>query len=318
MKVFLTYLVKIIVSIYMVAFALEYLSDRGLSHLKNSVYNDWKNILNGNLNSEVLIMGSSRGFVSYDSPTLSKELKLSTHNLSFDAGSYMLQQDKLDIYLKNNKTPKIIIQNVDFAHFGKNNAIPSENQFLPFINNEDVNAMLLKYDNKFEALHYFPLLKYNLNLNYLRLGIVSNFYQKPIENRSTYNGFCPKKMPFKVDTHNLKRLDDLAKKKSDITAELQEILKFYKSKVDSKTQIIFVWAPEHKLRSQAKYKGINAPIIQELVKIDEQNENIHFINLSNHELLNSNEYFYDTFHLNKNGAKIFSTILSNKINKIIN
>jgi len=320
MKGFLIFLFKIIVLVFTFALTLECVSDRGLSHLKNSVYNDWKNILEGNLNSDVIIMGSSRGHVSYDSQILSKELKLSTHNLSFNAAGYKLQQIKLDIYLRKNKNPKIIIQNIDLAHFNRNDVIPEENQFLPFINNPDVNNLLSKYDKKFKKLHYFPLLKYNLNLNFLRLGIVSNFYQKDIENLSTYNGFCPKNTPFKIDYHNLKKLDDISKKKAEINSyksELKEIVKFYKSKVDPETQIVFVWAPEHKLRQQEKYKKINAPIIQELVEIDKENENIHFVNMSNHELLNSNEYFYDTFHLNKNGAQIFSTILSNKINKTV-
>lgn len=320
MRSFFVFLSKLILVIFFISFTIEFVSDRGLSKLKNSVYNDWNNILQGNLNSEVIIMGSSRGFVSYDSQIISRKLNLSTHNLSFNAAGFQLQQEKLDIYLKYNRKPKIIIQNIDLAHFNTNDVIPDENQFLPFINNFEVNNLLLKYDEKYKVLKYFSLLKYNQNIGLLKLGVVSNFYQNDIENQSTYNGYCPQNIPFKVDYHNLKKLDNILNENVNLNfykSKLDKIIKFYKKKVGSETQIIFVWAPEHNLRLQAKYEKIYIPIIKELITIDEQNENIHFINFFNDKILNSDEYFYDTFHLNKKGSKIFSTMLSDKITKIV-
>ena len=321
MRDFIFFLLKIVVSVLFISLTIEFVSDRGLANLKNSVYNDWKNILEGNINSEVIIMGSSRGFVSYDSQIISKGLRLKTYNLSFNAAGFKLQQEKLDIYLKKNKNPKIIIQNIDLAHFNDNNEIPDENQFLPFIFNSDINRVISKYDKKFKMINYIPLIKYNLNFSLLKFGFISNFYQQNIENQSTYNGFCPQNLPFKIDYHNLKKLDYISKNKINLSLykyKIQNIFKFYKERVNTKTQIIFVWAPEHKLRLEDKYIKLISPIIEELNSIEKQNKNIHFINMSKFERLNDNEYFYDTFHLNKKGAKIFTTTLTDEITKIVN
>lgn len=321
MRKIMLYILEIIVISFFTASVIQYFSDKGLSNLKNSLYNDWQNIIEGKINSDVLIMGSSRGFVCYNSKIIEDKLKLKTFNISYNAAGYKLQQSKLDIYLKNNIKPKIIIQNIDLAHFNENSMLPEEFQFMPFLNNKCINDLILPYDKKCNCFRYIPLLKYNQGLNLLKNGILANFWDFNVENESTYAGYCPQQRIFKVDSHNLKKLKKMSDDGLDMNKYkkmLSGIIKFYNTRLDDSTKIIFVWAPEHKLRLNKIYDLTRNPLIKELKSIQRNNKNIYFINMSNYEISKHDNYFYDTFHLNKRGSEVFSKNLSIKIHEILN
>jgi hypothetical protein len=69
---------------------LKYLADSGLKKMNNNIFGDWNNILEGQLNSDLIVLGSTRGYVSYDPRILQKTTGLTSHNLSINAGSYNL------------------------------------------------------------------------------------------------------------------------------------------------------------------------------------------------------------------------------------
>jgi hypothetical protein len=320
MRKIILYILEIIVISFLTAAVIQYFSDKGLRNLKNSIYNDWQNIIEGKINSDILIMGSSRGFVCYNSKVIEDKLKLKTFNISYNAAGYKLQQSKFDIYLKNNIKPKIIIQNIDLAHFNENRVLPEEFQFIPFLNNEYINDLVIPYDRKYNCFRYIPLLKYNQNLNLLKNGIYANFWDFNVEYETTYAGYSPQQRIFKVDSHNLKKLKKMSEDGLDINEYRRiflRIVEFYNARFDGSTKIIFVWAPEHSLRLNKIYDLARNPLINELESIQRDNKNIYFINMSHDEISNHDNYFYDTFHLNKRGSQIFSKNLSIKIHEIL-
>lgn len=320
MKFFLRYVIEIIVITLIFAFGIQYISDNGFKELKNSRYNDWANILDGKINSDIIINGSSRGFVGYNPVIIGNELNLTCFNLSFNAGAYNLQQSKFDIYLNKNKRPKIIIQNIDLAHFVKSVQLPDEEQFYPVIYDENINALTTKFDNRFRLLKIIPLLKYNQKIKMLEEGIVANFSNHLRENAKSINGYCPQNRKFKGDHQNLKRFHSLAIKaenKNEIML-LYDMLKFYNSRVDKDAKIIFVWMPEYKLRLTKSFDLKRQSIIDELNLIQKKYKNFLFINMAYDEMSNHKEYYYDTFHLNEAGSNLFSTKLAIKINESLN
>lgn len=322
MKKFIFFLFSIVLTIYCIAFAIQIVSDYGLKRNSNSIYEDWDFILKGKINAELVINGSSRGCVSYNSKIIESITKLKSHNLGFNAGGYNLQQEKFSIYLKNNKIPRVIIQNIDLAHFNENNIVPDESQFIPFISNTNVNQFLRQYDNKYYYLEYIPLLKYNQNFKLLKNGILNNLY----DSRPQYfvvSGYTPMKIKFKLDRHNLNKLDSYvlttAELYKNIFSKLSEIENYYDNVLfqNKETILIFVWAPENKERLVNKYKPIYESLKNKLRILESKNKNVYFLDFSNDIISNSNEYFYDSFHLNESGAKQFSIKLSKKINSIV-
>ncbi|MFH6994844.1 hypothetical protein [Flavobacterium sp. FlaQc-48] len=320
MKNFLKYMIEIVVITLIIAFFIQYLSDRGFRNLKNSQYNDWQNIVEGKINSDIIINGSSRGFVGYNPVIIGNKLHLTCFNLSFNAGGYNLQQAKFDIYLKSNKPPKLIIQNIDLAHFQKNTELPDEWQFYPIIYNKSIDSLLMKFDENITYLKVFPLLKYNQNFKLLEEGIVANFSNSVKKNSKTILGYCPQDRLFKVDYHNLKKFSNIdVKAKNELEIErLHEMFNFYNSRLDKNAKMVFIWMPEYKLRLTKSFDLKRASIVEELNLIQKKYKNFIFIDMAYDEMSNHSEYYYDTFHLNEVGSTIFSKKISIKINTILN
>lgn len=322
MKKFLIYISSILFLTFAIGMLTQYVSDNGLKDIPNSVYEDWDAILLGKINSKIIINGSSRGRFSYDTEVISSITKSSTHNLGFNAAGYELQQSKFLLYLDKNVFPKVIIQNIDLTHFNEDDVIPDESQFIPFVNKHEVNEFLIKYDKKYNYIGYIPLLKYNLNYKILKKGVFSNFCKEDSD-LMFYAGFTPKKQKFKLDKHNIKRLDNYLKdpqrliQKIDIKFEI--VSAFYEDLLNSnkETILIYVWAPEKKERLVEKYQQLYNPLKEKLKIKASNNKNIYFLDFSNDIISQSDVFFYDTFHLNNIGAKEFSQKLSNEINKIV-
>ncbi|GGA89095.1 hypothetical protein GCM10008015_31980 [Flavobacterium palustre] len=319
MRLFFKYIFSIVLMICFAGYSIQFLSDYGLRKWNNTNYNDWENIISGQINSDIIINGSSRGYVGYNPIIIGGLLNKSCFNIAFDAGGYYLQQSKFDIYLKKNIKPKIIIQNIDLAHFNKNVVLPNESQFIPFVNYSDINYFITKYDTKFYYLRYTPLLKYNQNLKLLKHGLVANFSDLVDKNAKTFQGYCPQNRIFKVDYHNLKN-EIYIDKKSILKYKrlLNEIVDFYFSRLDNNAKVIFVWAPEYKLRLTNDFELKRKAIINEMNLIQKKHRNFYFIDMAYDEIANDNKYYYDTFHLNELGSNVFSKKLSVKINKHLN
>ncbi|MDP5102086.1 MAG: hypothetical protein NWQ09_12240, partial [Nonlabens sp.] len=132
MRLFLKYLATVCAIAIFTSVSIGKLVDHGLILLENSRYQEWDNIARGSINAEVVILGSSRGMTSYNPHIIENGLNKDTYNLSYDAGSFSLQSSKFHLYLENNTTPKLIIQNIDLTHFSTNNVLIGENNMLPF------------------------------------------------------------------------------------------------------------------------------------------------------------------------------------------
>lgn len=295
---------------YLIATLIQVISDYGL---KNSAYQNishWKPIVQGNLNSEVLIMGSSRGAVSYNPQVIQRILNKKTQNISFDAGSFNLQKIKLDTYLQTNKPPEIFIQNVDLAHFSTSNKIPDKAQFIPYNRSEFLITQLQEIDPEFKRWNFIPLLNYNENFKFLFLG----FKALMVKNHNQQDAFQGVEKTFKIDSNNLKRLEnlphpDLALK--NYQPGLNSLVETLKN-LPKSTKIYLVWAPEHHYRLERAVEVRNA-MIKEIQNLSLTFPNVYFLNYSDHPIACSSNYFYDTFHLNYEGASRFSEILANNI-----
>ncbi len=316
---FLLYVFKIIIFSLLIAFFIQYLADSGLKKMDNSIYADWNKILGGQLNSDLIILGSSRGYVSYDPRIIEKTTGLSSYNLSINAGSYNLQSLKFESYLNKNKHPLVIIQNIDLTHFSKSKSIPEEFQFLPYLDNHKLSCGLSDINSHYYWNQYIPLYKYNSYKSFLLKGLLS-FFGKKYSISPTIQGFAPKNPTFKKDEHNLRRLREMSsdtlniqsyKEKLSVTREF-----LHRYKTDS-VKIFLVWAPEYKERLDI-IAPIATPVKEDIIQMVTAMQGVYFLDFSEDPINQKKENFYDTFHLNEEGATLFSRKLSLEIDRILN
>lgn len=315
---FIIYNIKILFLSIGLAFFLQIMADIGLKKSDLRILNHWEDILEGRINSDLIILGSSRGVVSYDPHIFHSLTGFSSFNLSFDAGSFNLQSLKFDAYLNKNSYPKIIVQNVDISHFSKSILIPNKYQFIPFWNTDDLIDNLSAVEDGFGKFSYIPLIKYNKYENLLIKGLINAI--KVADSKTTSQGYSPVFKTFRRDDHNILRLQ-LIEKNDDELEKYYEGLRALEEKlqndIPSGTTVFLVWAPEQIERLQYAVH-IRKEIEQFLKYLETKFPNVYFFNYSSDPISSDRDLFYDTFHLNDKGAKLFSEKVSWAIKGILN
>lgn len=312
---FLIYCFKILFFSLLGAIILQSISDEGLKGIKNSRFEEWDNILKGGINAELIILGSSRGSVSYNPEIIGELTHLDAYNLSFDAASHNIQSAKYNIYLKNNLKPKVIVQNVDLAHFSNSSIIPNKNHFIPFSASDEFHLEFRKIEPSFQEFNYIPLLNYNGKEKILISGVTNFFYHGDLIFQHR-NGFVPVKRNFQIDVNNLERLKRM---EADFKIENWiENLKILRDQLESDKNIyyFFTWAPEYEERLNINKASVSK-IKEKIEEVTRDYPNAYFLDYSSHSISKNVNLFYDTFHLNANGADSFSKMVGEDINQIL-
>lgn len=317
MNKFLNHVVLILLCTYLCAFAFQSISDQGLKKCNDVYYGEWNSIMNGKINAEIILSGSSRVYVGYNPEIISKITSKETYNLGFNAGAYNLQNMKWKTYLKYNKKPDILVQNIDLTHLISSKEIPELEEYIPYLNEDIIVEEISKLHPEYKWINYFPLLKYNGNLDIFKKGVYS-FFGKEYNFIETENGFLAKDLEYKEDTHNLISLSKMINN-VNLLSFLEDGLtfteEFARNPENKDIKIILVWAPEKEERLNLIYPVI-CNIKDDFQALANSLNNVYFFDFSNDSISYDENYFYDTFHLNKNGAELFSQKLANQINKL--
>ncbi len=313
MKSFITHILIFFVTGFVLAIGLEWVADQGLRTLPNTKFEEWKKLFDGDISSEIVILGSSRACVNYNPNEIEKLTELSTYNLGFNAASYNLQKKKYEIYLAYNAQPKVVIQNIDLSHFSPSNEVPETQQFIPFFAKKELRYFLNSYDNSSKELSFMPLVKYNTNLVFFVKGIMSFLgIKRPIF--ASKDGHTPVNKKYKADKFNLNRLKN-ADQIRVTDHDYNQVLTMIKDMALS-SRVVLVWAPELEDRRVLVHKQMEG-IQDKLKKLVAENEAISFLDYSKDSISFNKDYFYDSFHLNEKGANLFSNKLAMDLQNLV-
>lgn len=250
-------------------------------------------VIKGEVNKELIILGSSRGAGNIIAGQIQKETKLTSYNLSYPGSDVLFHEFLLKSLLKFNHKPKKIIFSIDN---------PTE-----FLNEK---SLLFRFDR------LYPLSKYNyinkelvdrkernvlswlfclgrLNKNSFALQQISAPNENPILPCGS--------MPFIKKLPNAKLTFSNSIEKYDTKKELSEKLQAFKniqnSCKENNIQLIFVFSPN--------YKTFNANFEKRFRKLMLPENKIVVYDQTN-PIYKKENYYFDVSHLMKNGATIFT------------
>lgn len=296
-----------------VLYALQAVADSGLRKSDYPLYSEWNDIYNGAINADLIIMGSSRAWVQISPTVLDDELKINTYNLGINAWSFPMQYARFKIYLKHNKKPKYIVHSVDLQMLSKREDLFNYQQFLPYLGDPDIRAATKNYKGEFgPAQYYFPMFKYNGNLDLAAAGLLSYFNLVSYE-RTNIKGY--EGQPRDWDNS----FDEFKKKfpnghthpfDKEVAEEFKDYLNYCK---DNEIKVILVFSPEYiELHSLITNRNEMISLFQSYSK----EFDVPFLDYSNHPICFNKSYFYNSEHLNKEGSEIFSKILARDLQNL--
>lgn len=255
-----------------------------------------------NATENVIIFGSSRATHHYDSDIFEASFGLSAYNTGIDGETILYYYCVLEAILTR-CTPQIIILDLNSNEFVKNKK------------SYDILYLLLPYYNKYKQIQ--PIV--NLRSRYEFIKAYSNLYRynsfllPVILNNIMYRkeestkGFTPLYGVYDFKHNN---------NEGDTSAELDSVkisvFKTFLQKAKEKTGKVFVIVSPS-LRKEDR----NTASLQIAANIC-QEKGIPFMLYNQSDFFNSHpEYFKDATHLNDQGAKIYSQMVSSDMQKIL-
>ncbi|MBP0904530.1 hypothetical protein ACFSKN_11565 [Mariniflexile gromovii] len=257
-------------------------------------------LIKGKINKDIIVLGSSRGAGNILAGQLEKETGLTAYNLSYQGSNVDFHKFILETLLKFNKAPQYVLLSIDnSSQFIKDESLNyREDAVLPltkynYINNELVNEKINS------PLSYaFFLGRYNKFHSLFRDAFVNT--RNPIDSFGSMG--ILKKNDVKLNyVEKTEKYNQNFEKASRIKAfkNIQKLCKL------NNIKLVFVFSPS--------FYNFESSFYTRFKKLDES-ENGIFVYDSTNNIYRNQEYFYDKTHLFINGAKIFSTEISNFIN----
>ena len=269
-------------------------------HSNDYAIESWYDLMNGDIQADVIIMGSSRAWVQYKPLALDSILNINSYNLGIDGRHHYSEIKKYHLFKKHNKKPRLIIQNIDIFELNTIDRGYNMYQFYPyfwerdmrkeFINNEPFNAA-----DKFLPMYRF--INYGIrtflpsDCNYLTKG-----YRGQIR---PWNG----EAFMKVDSIRFVSNDTVLRMFDSYLAE---------ARADG-IKVIFVYAP---IYIGATRKMANIERMYNTYQSLAKKYEIPILDYSHMGICYDTTYFYNAMHLNKRGAEVFSDSLACDIKRL--
>jgi hypothetical protein len=294
LKGFLFFLV-----IIAIAYILDFMIQEGLKTSNYREITKWNEVIEGGIDAEILIVGSSRALVHFDCEQIKKSTGKTCYNLGFDGTTYPLQKLMLELYLSQNKVPEKIIWSLDYHSFSDVPDFYGFEQLVPYQKNFFIRKILSMHeipDYQFTV----PLFRYSYNPKMKVIGLysyVGKYHRDPV----LRFGF---RMQEKVWDFTF---EEFVRNNPDGFSTIFDRMIFeqfilFNKKLSEDSLIIWVVPPYFR---EYNSKILNGHEILSLFESSADQLNINFMDYSNHLLGRDKENFYNANHLNRRGVERF-------------
>ncbi len=308
MKKFIKYFLVFIVPIVVLSCFLDGFISNNLKQsngFAEKEYSTWNAIIDGKVNSDIVIYGNSRAWVQFNPTMIKDSLHMPAYNLGIDGHGFWLQYLRHVMLLKNNTKPKLIIISIDMFSLEKRKDLYNSEQFLPYMLwNTEIKKATSSYEGFVPMDYEMPLIRYYGRTEAIETAF--RFYTRHLSNPvCRVKGYQGRKESWNTDFDKAK----LTMKKYEAKLDSETILLFKRFLVECKQQnikLIFVNAPEY-IEGQRFVKN-RAEVLAIYTKLSKQ-YSIPFYDYSNDAISHQKKYFYNSIHMNKMGAELFTVKL---------
>lgn len=288
--------------------------DEGLRKSRYFYYAEWNDLFDGNVNADLIILGTSRAWVQFSPRILDSVLGIETYNMGMDGAPFDVQYERLKLYLRHNKKPKYIIQEVGFnTTFAVSLGLPLYQQFLPYLHDSAVWRMVKKaYPAMGVANRYFPGYKYNNQIPLIKEGIWS--YLGKSRPPLKYKGYQGQTRVWDSSFSMMVKKNPNGLKCSTDTNAVN-LFKHYLTYCNANNiKVIMVYAPFY--YEMNRYINNHEDIIR-LINDLSQTYGAPLLDYTNCSIDSNKSYFYNSQHLNKEGSEVFSNMLAEDLKKLL-
>jgi len=285
----------------------------GLKETKHDNFIVWNDIYGGNVNADLLIMGSSRAWTHVSPKILDSSFKTNSYNLGVNGHNIVMQNCIYKVYLENNTAPKYIIHCLDFITLGMQKELYNLEQTLPYMDDTIVSNTARKYTGYKYYDYYNPVTKYFSRTEMIKTGI-NEFFNLYNYTSSKYKGYSGKDKEWDGLFQKFLEKDGGILHATIEKSTYDEFDSYLNYNKQNNIIVFLVYPPELK---EAQVYIENRKALFREYKFFADKYNLIFIDYSDDPFCYDRKYFYNSTHLNKAGAELFSLKLAKDLEKYI-
>jgi hypothetical protein len=287
--------------VIVLVFAMDAIFTRSLKKSTKDDYAVWNALLDGKINSDIVIYGSSRASVHLNPKVFEDSFKVQAYNLGVTGHNFYMENLRHKLLLEYNKKPKLIVLSLDYFTLDKRKDLFKSRQFLPYFSNDEITSAIKTYQG-FDYFDYkLPLIRY-AGQQYAIANAVTVALRPQANKPNWYKGFDGKKQKWNSNLQEAKRSRGTYVQPFD-TGSIQLFDQFLAETKRDCIKVVFVYAPEY-IEGQSFVANRNE--IFALYDSFAKKYDIPFYDYSSDSLCYNKDYFYNSQHLNYIGANLFT------------
>lgn len=252
-----------------------------------------EHLINGKINKKIIIIGSSRGARNIIAHQIEDSLNLLSYNLSYPGSNINFHEFLLRTLLKFNKKPQSVILAVDAPHelLASKSINFRYERLYPLAKYNYINNELIKRNEKSFLSRFLVLAR----LNQTNFNLKRTSFSKLDTLRSCGS------MPISFQRENRKfnyvhNINDYSVA-NELPNKVEAFLNFQKLCTSNKINLFIVFSPNyenHNLQLEKRLRQLSPPEVSFIVYD------------SSNYIYRDPSFFYDEYHLQTNGAVIFT------------
>jgi hypothetical protein len=281
----------------------DFAVNRGLQSMDTSIYGVTNRLMQGKINAQVVITGSSRAASHYDPRIISAETRLRAFNLGRNGSQTDMQLAVLETYLKHNRRPLVVVHNLDGFSFETTREVYNAAQYVPYLSDSNLYEPLRRIDPEIWKSRYVPLYGYvaeDMSFAWL-LGLKALIGWYPRE--TLHDGFDPRPISWSDEFERFKAENPHGIRWPVEPEGVRLVNKLAEICRENKSRLVLVYSPE--------FTGIQSltlnrkQIFSRFREMAARNQ-LPLWDYSDWKHAGDTAYFANSEHLNATGAKVFS------------
>ncbi|PZX49792.1 hypothetical protein LV84_04184 [Algoriphagus ratkowskyi] len=295
-----------------ICFGIDQLIENGIKTSSYREISKWNEVIEGGINADRLIVGSSRALVQFDPKIIEEKTGQSCYNLGIDGSTYPAQRKIVELYLEKNKKPKIIEWSIDFTTFENVEGIYRFEQFIPFLHEPKIKEILAMNQNMDLSYLNIPIARFDNNRTIKYKGLLSKTRFKhtyPL----LYKGYRESEKSWNVPENQIEKL--IGETSFEIDMKMfDDFIDFVTSLQTQGIEIRWVISPYF---SSTELLFTNKKSIRNMLNKHADQLNIEFLDYSFDKISDQQNLFYNGTHMNKKGVSVFMIQLYSFENKML-
>lgn len=309
MKKFLLRSILFFGILFLLAWSADLWITRQFKKLESSPFGNWNDIYRSNIQSDVLIIGSSRAYVQFNPRILDSVLHVNCYNLGMNGRTVESQIIKYHTYRrKHNAKPKLILFEIYQSTLDTDNGF-DRIQFVPYLKDLVLWNDVRKVDHFTWADCFIPCWRYGpYKKDMMDIIKGSSVYFCDPKYR-LYKGYCDFDKPW--DGSKLAKIDTIHY--SRVPSSIHKLDQFLQECKREDIRVVFVIAPYY-IGATKKIDDLDG-MYKLFCSITEPYQ-IPILDYTNNPISYDTAYFYNSSHLNRKGATLFSLKLAHDLDSL--